>query len=414
MTDAAGATDEQAFISMGLDQQQYEKLEQDFKAVLESMVGEKSMTRFQNEYEKLYRALRTSYESEKRLVKRCKELNETIVGNATRVKAALKLTQEDSSTISLLKKEVDRAWKLVETAKEKEERARKIILDLRAEIAHLTKIVEGGTSLSVTADNNVQKMLDEKESLKKELAAKIEQYADSESAKAELAEKCNQIALQLHKKETELKEMDQKYRTVESEKNQMRQKEEEAKSRNTALKASEEKLTAAIEVLKKEIKDALNQNERLQEDKMNMEEQHKSQGQHLMSVQTELSKQKQENQRLERNFKEVVADNEEKQKALDVGIQKTNEMKRAKEKVERENNALENAKKRLTQEKNDAIQEKENAKSYMNNLFRDFDWLKKKTDEEQAGIMKLERDRNTLKTQILKMIKNNEENENMI
>ena len=50
----------------------------------------------------------------------------------------------------------------------------------------------------------------------------------------------------------------------------------------------------------------------------------------------------------------------------------------------------------------------------MNNLFRDFDWLKKKTDEEQAGIMKLERDRNTLKTQILKMIKNNEENENMI
>ena len=145
---------------MGLDQQQYEKLEQDFKAVLESMVGEKSMQRFQNEYEKLYRALKTSYESEKRLVKRCKELNETIVSNATRVKAALRLTQEDSSTISLLKKEVDRAWKLVETAKEREERARKIILDLRAEIAHLTKIVEGGTSLSVSAENNVQKMLE--------------------------------------------------------------------------------------------------------------------------------------------------------------------------------------------------------------------------------------------------------------
>ena len=56
------------------------------------MVGEKSMQRFQSEYEKLYRALKTSYESEKRLVKRCKELNETIVGNATRVKAALRLT----------------------------------------------------------------------------------------------------------------------------------------------------------------------------------------------------------------------------------------------------------------------------------------------------------------------------------
>lgn len=102
-------------------------------------------------------------------MKRCKELNETIVSNATRVKAALRLTQEDSSTISLLKKEVDRAWKLVETAKDKEERARKIILDLRAEIAHLTKIVEGGTSLSVSAENNVQKMLQEKDDLKKAL-----------------------------------------------------------------------------------------------------------------------------------------------------------------------------------------------------------------------------------------------------
>merc|ERR1719361_2607928 len=192
MAEAGGnAADEQAFLSMGLDQQQYEKLEQDFKAVLESMVGEKSMQRFQNEYEKLYRALKTSYESEKRLVKRCKELNETIVGNATRVKAALRLTQEDSSTISLLKKEVDRAWKLVDTAKEKEERARRIIQDLRGEIAHLTKIVEGGTSLSVSADNNVQKMIDEKDFLKKELAQKAEQFADAEMAKAEIAEKAN-------------------------------------------------------------------------------------------------------------------------------------------------------------------------------------------------------------------------------
>ena len=73
---------------------------------------------------------------------------------------------------------------------------------------------------------------------------------------------------------------------------------------------------------------------------------------------------------------------------------------------------LEYDKKRLAAEKNEAIQEKENAKSYMNNLFRDFNWLKKKTDEEQAGIMKLERDRNMLKTSLIKMEKHNEENRN--
>ena len=76
-------------------------------------------------YERLYRALKTSYDSEKRLVKRCSDLNDTIVNNTTRVKAALRLTQEDSAAINLLKREVDRAWKLVETTKDKEEKARK-------------------------------------------------------------------------------------------------------------------------------------------------------------------------------------------------------------------------------------------------------------------------------------------------
>ena len=48
-----------------------------------------------------------------------------------------------------MRREVDKAWKLVEQAKEKEEKARKIITDLRSEIAHLNKIVESGSGLSI-------------------------------------------------------------------------------------------------------------------------------------------------------------------------------------------------------------------------------------------------------------------------
>jgi hypothetical protein len=77
---------------MGVDPAQYEALEREFKEVLNAMAGEKTMERYRVEYEKLHRALKTSYESEKRLVKRCKELQDTIVQNATKVKAAIKLT----------------------------------------------------------------------------------------------------------------------------------------------------------------------------------------------------------------------------------------------------------------------------------------------------------------------------------
>ena len=89
------------------------------------------MSRFAGSLEKLYRAWHKSCESEKRLFKRCNDLNETIVNNTARVKAALRLTQEDSAAINVLKKEVDRAWKLVELAKSKEEKYRKQIDSLK-------------------------------------------------------------------------------------------------------------------------------------------------------------------------------------------------------------------------------------------------------------------------------------------
>lgn len=122
---------------MGVDPAQYEALEKDFQEVLKELVEDQSMEKFRKEYEKLHRALKTSYESEKRLVRRCKELNDTILQNAAKVKAAIKLTQEDSNTIAVLRREIEKCWRLVDTAKEKEERARKIIQSLKEEIGKL-------------------------------------------------------------------------------------------------------------------------------------------------------------------------------------------------------------------------------------------------------------------------------------
>ena len=117
-----------------LSQAEQENLEREFKANLEALVGEKSMSRFQGAYERLYRAMKTSLESESRLFKRCNELNQTIVSNAARVKAALRLTQEDSATIKLLKSEVEKAWKLVALSKEKDDKKSKHIDSLKEQI----------------------------------------------------------------------------------------------------------------------------------------------------------------------------------------------------------------------------------------------------------------------------------------
>lgn len=81
----------------------FESLEE-FQMVLNELVGDKSMDKIRVEYEKLIHALKKSRENEKRLMSKCRELNAEIVSTSTKVAAALRLSQEDETTITSLKK----------------------------------------------------------------------------------------------------------------------------------------------------------------------------------------------------------------------------------------------------------------------------------------------------------------------
>ena len=80
-----------------------------------------------------------SHDSEKRLIKKCRELNSEIVSNAAKVQTALKLSQEDQNTIASLKREIEKAWKMVDASHEKEARAKETISQLKSEISNLSR-----------------------------------------------------------------------------------------------------------------------------------------------------------------------------------------------------------------------------------------------------------------------------------
>jgi len=145
----------------------FEALERDFQEILQELVGDKSLEHFRQEYEKLHRALKKSHDSEKHLIKKCRELNAEIVQNAVKVQTALKLSQEDQATITALKKEIERAWKMVEASHEKEQRARETIQNLKSEITKLGRLVEQGAGLSINQENMVNQLVQEKNDLVK-------------------------------------------------------------------------------------------------------------------------------------------------------------------------------------------------------------------------------------------------------
>jgi chromosome segregation ATPase len=143
----------------------FEVLEKDFQVVLQELIGDKSLEHFRMEYEKLHRALKKSHESEKRLIKKCRELNGEIVSNGSKVHMALNLSKEDQITIQNLKKEIERAWKMVEASHEKEQRAKETIHNLKVEISNLSHLVEQGAGLSVNQENTVNNLITQRDEL---------------------------------------------------------------------------------------------------------------------------------------------------------------------------------------------------------------------------------------------------------
>lgn len=80
------------------------------------------------------------------------------MANAAKVQTALKLSEEDQTTIAALKKEIEKAWKLVDASHEKEARAKETIQQLKLEIANLSRLVEQGAGLSLGQENTVREI----------------------------------------------------------------------------------------------------------------------------------------------------------------------------------------------------------------------------------------------------------------
>lgn len=182
----------------------YDALESEFAEVLQELASDKALERFRIEYEKLYKSLKKSHDNEKRLVKKCRELNSEIVGNAAKVQTALKLSEEDQQTIVALKKEIEKAWKTVDASHEKESQAKDSVVQLKAEIANLTRLAEAGSALSSGEEAALNELMKQKEELTRERDAQVEQILNLRTDLMEAAEKLRRSEAERQQLDTDI------------------------------------------------------------------------------------------------------------------------------------------------------------------------------------------------------------------
>ena len=182
----SSSSKEEAESSQELSLSAFEALERDFQEVLRTLTGDRSFDKFRVEYEKIHRALRRSHDHERKLVKKVRELNNEIVNNASKVHAALKLSQEDQTTISALRKEIEKAWKMVETAQAKEGRAKETVSQLREEMSNLSKLVEKGAKLSGGQETMVKELMATRDELQRQMDEQQQQARTMEGQLIEM------------------------------------------------------------------------------------------------------------------------------------------------------------------------------------------------------------------------------------
>merc|ERR1719464_458821 len=228
----------------------FDTLEKDFQRVLSELISDKSLEKFRSEYEKLHSALQRSHGNEKKLIIKCRELNEELISNASKVGTAMALSSEDQNSIALLKNEIDKAWKMVDVAQEKEKKAKRTIQCLRAEIQNLTKLVEKGAGLNIGQESTVNELLRLKEELTKEVEAnnkKMEQMQRHEVTLREQLEanidekqsyesKLSGIKAELHKTKQDLSRYSRRSERSEKQLLEIKGHLDENKSAMSALK----------------------------------------------------------------------------------------------------------------------------------------------------------------------------------
>ncbi|XP_042636749.1 cilia- and flagella-associated protein 58 [Orycteropus afer afer] len=259
-----------------LEETAFEEIERDFQEVLNELSGDKSLEKFRIEYEKLHAVMRRSYDNERRLMAKCRELNAEIVVNSAKVATALKLSQDDQTTIASLKKEIEKAWKMVDSAYDKEQKAKETIIALKEEIVNLTKLVEQGSGLSMDQDSNIRDLLKFKEEVTKErdqlltevvklresLAQNSELQQETERSREEAEQTINQFQQEIQLRQNEASRESRKKEKLEKELKQIQTDMDTKQSEIKALQQYVQKSKEELQKLEQQLKEQKILNER--------------------------------------------------------------------------------------------------------------------------------------------------------
>ncbi|NWV74523.1 CFA58 protein, partial [Dasyornis broadbenti] len=196
-----------------LEESGFEALEKDSQEFISILKRDEALEKFRVEYEKLLAIMKKSRENEKHLMEKCRKLRAELVEKSSKVAVLTKLTKDDGETISSLKSELEKAWKMVDRAHEREEKTKETINSLQKEISRLNNLMKERTGQEYNVEDLLKlqeevteerdQLLSEVVKLRQSLAEITEQQQETEKAKNEAEQSILQLQQDIQLRQNE-------------------------------------------------------------------------------------------------------------------------------------------------------------------------------------------------------------------
>lgn len=181
---------------------------------------------------------------------------------AAKVSTALKLSEDDNTTIEELKKQVERAWSMVEAANAREESANSTIERLQDEVGTLTSALQKTQSL-LGADGSVEDIISSRDSIQTKLREAEQTIARERDRSDEVMKELTLKQDKYKEKKAQIKELERQLAAKASEEARDAKRRANLESEASHLREQLAGRTLAAEALKKAIDESEEKNTNL-------------------------------------------------------------------------------------------------------------------------------------------------------
>ncbi|CAF0762586.1 unnamed protein product [Adineta steineri] len=390
-------------------------MEDEFQTVLNELVGgDRSLDKFRTEYEKLHKALLKSHDSEKRLMQKCRELNSELVTNSAKVQAAMKLSEEDKSAINSLQKEIEKAWKMVDAAHEKEQRAKETIQSLRIEINNLSNLIEQGAGMSVGQEQDVNDLMNVRAELTQERDKLLNDITQLRRDLDNSAFKQNDLEKQIQESNEQIASLQEKITQTKNDNAKEAKKREQLElelktgKQNLDLRNAEFKAqTTQFDVQQQELKKAQQTLRQLKDDNVRLTKENQILQVRLDNSRTQFTELVTTNEKLANDCARRVIELKEKEDELvQLRKERDSEQKR-KDHVEKRLRQVEDS-------LGEIEQQRERYRATQTAMEQEIDDFKKIQDENRRHVDKLTREREQLNKTCQKLVADNQKQNDQV